>query len=666
MPWSTSTRENCSPQTEGKLDFKSGECFLDESMQAETAPTAVSLEPNPYLLRFRRPLSIFVHLALFALAQVLAFALRFEFDVPFEYRVLAPPWLLVNLGLRSLSFAWLGLFSGMWRYTGARDLVALFKAIGLSTLIFALYLVVGSQHSYPRSILVIDWLLTIILVGGVRFGIRSLWQFAAAVAQGKKGDKHRILVVGAGNAGEMLVREMLRAHSGRYVPVGFVDDDKNKQGVRIHGIRVLGTLVDVPSLVLEERIDEVVLAIPSSSGREMRRIVDACKPSGVPLRTIPGFDQLIDGRVTVNQLRSVAIEDLLGRAPVTLDMASISTLLNGSVVMVTGAGGSIGSELCRQIARFEPERLLLIERSENALFEVHRELIRKFPAVEFVPCVADICDRRRVSTIFKQHRPSVVLHAAAHKHVPMMELNPAEAFKNNVGGTQVLADVAHECGVERFVMISTDKAVNPTSLMGASKRIAELYVQGLSARSKTQFVAVRFGNVLGSAGSVVPIFKEQIIAGGPVTVTDPEMRRYFMTIPEASQLVLQAATMGRGGEIFVLDMGSPVKIVDLARDLISLSGLVPGKDIEIKFTGLRPGEKLFEELSTADESAVKTLHPSIFIGRLATRPLEEVQNVISKLLVEPERMPLPELIAHVRVLVPELQRSEEQGAIALH
>jgi FlaA1/EpsC-like NDP-sugar epimerase len=352
----------------------------------------------------------------------------------------------------------------------------------------------------------------------------------------------------------------------------------------------------------------------------MRRIVEVCRTSGARIRTIPGMDHLIEGRVQISQIRNVAIEDLLGREPVQLDTQLIAEHLNGRVVMVTGAGGSIGAELCRQVARFGPARLVLVEQAENALFQIHRELQNTTRNVSLVPVIADICDSRRMERVFAEHKPTAVFHAAAHKHVPMMEWNPGEAIKNNAFGTKKLADLSDRYGVREFVMISTDKAVNPTSIMGVSKRVAEIYCQALSQRSKTRFITVRFGNVLGSNGSVVPIFQEQIAHGGPVTVTHPEMKRYFMTIPEACQLVMQAGAMGTGGEIFVLDMGEPVKIVDLARDLITLSGLRPGEDIEIQFTGIRPGEKLFEELAADEERADKTRHPKIFVGRF--RPYE--------------------------------------------
>ena len=616
-------------------------------------------ESSQWLLRYRRVVAIGVHFMLFVVAQLVAFELRFEFNVPQEYLGLATVWLVANVAIRLVVFASFGMFSGLWRYTGTRDLMALVRSSALSTLIFAVFIVMGGYRSYPRSILVIDFVLTIMFVGGLRFSARSLWQLAQNVSQKKDGDRKRVLIVGAGNAGEMLVREMLKTQVGRYEPIGFVDDEASKRGVSIHGVKVLGRLAEVAQLVEDERIDEVVLAIPSASGKEMRRIVETVKSAGVTMRTMPGIDQLISGQVTVNQLRSVNIEDLLGRDPVSLDTDSLKTLLQGHVVLVTGAGGSIGAELCRQVARFEPKRLVLVERSEPALFEVHRELAGRHPELDLVPAMADICDVQRVRAIFGLHRPTVVVHAAAHKHVPMMEWNPGEAIKNNVGGTQVVANAAHEFHAQQFVMVSTDKAVNPTSIMGATKRVAELYVQAISQKSRTRFVAVRFGNVLASAGSVIPIFKEQIAQGGPVTVTDPEMRRYFMTIPEASQLVLQAATMGRGGEIFVLDMGEPVKIVDLARDLITLSGLTPDKDIEIRFTGLRPGEKLFEELSTAEEKAEKTRHPKIFIGKIPSRSLDEVSKQVAGLLDGVNDLDVDTAVRRIKVLVPEFQRHDE-------
>ncbi len=622
-------------------------------------------ESNGWLLRYRRVIAVAVHLLLFVVAQASAFALRFEFSFPREYFPTAWVWLAANVIIHLSVFASAGMFSGLWRYTGAKDLVALTRSAALSTLVFALFIVLGGYRGYPRSVLIITFLLTMILVGGLRFGARSLWQLAQSVGQKREGERLRVLIVGAGNAGEMLLREMQKTHVGNYEPVGFVDDDATKRGVSIHGVKVLGTLVEVPELVKSSRIDEVVIAIPSAPGKEMRRIVDMVTQAGVPIRTMPGIDQLISGQVTLNQLRSVNIEDLLGRDPVSLDTDSLKALIAGQVVLVTGAGGSIGAELCRQVVRFNPKQLVLVERSEPALFEIHRELHGRSPAAELVPSIADICDVNRVRALFSKHRPTVVVHAAAHKHVPMMEWNPGEAIKNNVCGTRVVADAAHEFGAQQFVMVSTDKAVNPTSIMGATKRVAELYVQALNQKSKTRFVAVRFGNVLGSAGSVIPIFKQQIEQGGPVTVTDPEMRRYFMTIPEASQLVLQAATIGRGGEIFVLDMGEPVKIVDLARDLIALSGLVPDKDIEIRFTGLRPGEKLFEELSTVEEKAEKTRHPKIFIGRLPSRTLLEVSGAVSTLLNDVEQVTTDEAARRIRVLVPELVREVTAQVIAL-
>lgn len=579
----------------------------------------------------RRGLVILAHLALWTAALLGSFLLRFDFTIPEAY------WKPIAIGLpvlllaRALFFAQFGLFRGLWRYTGTRDLVALAKATSAASALFLLF-AVFSLPGFPRSIYVIEWLAAFMAVGGMRMGIRLLREFNQGTQQALPNVKPRkVLIVGAGDAGESLLRDIQKSHGARYEVVGFVDDAPHKLQAHIHGIRVLGKISSVPDLVREKDVEEVIIAIPTASGRQMREIVEACKPSGALIRTIPGIDQLIDGRVSINQIRNVAIEDLLGRDPVTLDTHAISDLIRGRILLVTGAGGSIGSELCRQLCKFNPAVLVLLEQAENALYQIHRELSERFPAVRSLPVICDICDSKRLDQAFAQHRPSIVFHAAAHKHVPMMEWNPGEAIKNNVFGSKKVADTADKFGVERFVMISTDKAVNPTSIMGCSKRVAEIYIQTLSQRSKTRYVTVRFGNVLGSNGSVIPLFQEQIAKGGPVTVTHPEMKRYFMTIPEASQLVLQAATMGLGGEIFVLDMGQPVKIVDLARDLITLSGFKPDEDIEVKFTGMRPGEKLFEELSVAEEKADKTRHPKIFVGKQRPTAWEPLLRELEKL-----------------------------------
>ncbi|MFO0739074.1 MAG: nucleoside-diphosphate sugar epimerase/dehydratase [Labilithrix sp.] len=562
--------------------------------------------------------------------------------------------------MRALVHWRLGLFHGLWRYSGARDLTSLVKAASLSSIVIATVWAFLATGTFPRSVLVLDFAFSILTVGGLRFSIRALREVVVATRGPERVEaRRRILVIGAGDAGEMLMREIVRIYGNRYEPVGFLDDALSKQNERIHGVPVIGRISDVEMIAKRERIDEIILAIPSMTGGEIRKVVALCQPTGASLRTLPGVDSMIDGRVTMRQLTNVAIEDLLGREPVTLDTTAIGAFIRDRVVLVTGAGGSIGSELCKQICRFRPKTLLLVEQAENNLFEVHRALIADFKETTVVPYVADICDSRRLEAIFDVERPAVVFHAAAHKHVPMMEANPGEAIKNNVFGTKKVADTAHRFNVEKFVMVSTDKAVNPTSVMGVSKRTAELYVQSLSQRSKTHFLAVRFGNVLGSAGSVVPIFKQQIAKGGPVTITHPDMTRYFMTIPEACQLILQAGAMGLGGEIFVLDMGEPVKIVDLARDLIRLSGY-DEDTIPITFTGMRPGEKLFEELSFDAEKAEKTRHPKIFVGLLRSPPPDEVERALQRLHSltdggDPDRIRLA-----FKAIVPEYQ-----GASAL-
>jgi FlaA1/EpsC-like NDP-sugar epimerase len=443
--------------------------------------------------------------------------------------------------------------------------------------------------------------------------------------------------------------------------VGFLDDDTSKRHNRIHGVEVLGPTDEIRGVTTRYDVDEVLMAMPSAPQRKVRELVERCEGINLRFRTVPAVADVIEGRVSVSQIRAVDIEDLLGRPPVTLDTEAIAEYIRDKVVMVTGAGGSIGSEMCRQIASFKPQRLILLEQAENNLFSIHRELERAHRDLAVVPVIADICDAARIASVFEHERPTAVCHAAAHKHVPMMEWNPGEAVKNNVLGTKTLADAAVRHGVEKFVMVSTDKAVNPTSVMGCTKRVAEMYVQHLSHDSGTQFVTVRFGNVLGSSGSVVPIFRAQIATGGPVTVTHPEMRRYFMTIPEASQLVLQAGAMGHGGEIFLLDMGEPVKIVDLARDLITLSGLRAGDDIEIEFTGIRPGEKLFEELSIEGEDVSRTEHPKIGIMKKRMEDRDTILSGIAKLLRLADTSNGDTIRRTLAELVPEYAVSEGLG-----
>ena len=437
------------------------------------------------------------------------------------------------------------------------------------------------------------------------------------------------LVVGAGRIGATIVKEVLGRADSELIVRGFVDDDRYKKGGSVGGIKVLGTTDDLARLVDELNIEQIVIAIDESSGKEIRRILNVCRAIPVRAQIVPSLNEIAHGRVSVSRLRDVQIEDLLGRDPVQLDTNNLHEFLNEKVVMVTGAGGSIGSELVRQIAGFEPKLLVLIERAEFALFQIERDLTKNFPETKFMPLLADIGDQSRMREIFDKYKPEVIFHAAAHKHVPLMEINPVEAIKNNVFATKLIGELAGEFGTKNFVLISTDKAVNPTSVMGASKRIAEIVLQNLNNKYETKFMAVRFGNVLGSAGSVVPIFREQILKGEPITVTDKEMTRYFMTIPEASQLVMQAGALGEGCEIFILDMGEPVRILDLAEDMIRLSGLEPYEDIDIKFTGIRKGEKLFEELEITGENLLKTKHPKIFIGKIATYENEEVANITS-------------------------------------
>ena len=591
-----------------------------------------SKELQPHLTR---GLQFALDVAMLVCAFVFAYLLRFEFVLP-EREVhnalqQLPYVVLVQLGALALA----GVYSFIWRYVGLGEVKAFVYAAVWSALVLAvLRLSLPIQYGAWRVPLSVTLMGTVLAFGGV-LGLRVVRRYfyersqrRLRAAQAGPAEKQPTLLIGAGRAGVLAAREIEGRGDMSLEVKGFVDDDPEKRGAVIHGFRVLGSTEDLPRLVKELGISQVVITIAQISRQEILRLIGLCRKIQVGVRIIPGLYDVIQGKVQVTRIRNVQIEDLLGREPIYLDEAQLGQFLAGKRVMVTGAGGSIGSELARQVARFQPAKLLLVERAEFALFEIDGELRRTRSEIEVVPLVADVCDEARIRSLFGEHRPQIIFHAAAHKHVPMMEANPGEAIKNNVLGTRLLGEIAGEHAVEAFVMISTDKAVRPTSIMGATKRVAELAIQDLSGRYPTRFEAVRFGNVIGSAGSVVPIFREQIRRGGPVTVTHPEMRRYFMTIPEAAQLVLQAGAMGEGGEIFILDMGEPMRILDLAEEMITLTGLRPYVDMDIVFTGLRPGEKLFEELELSGEQIAKTRHPKIFIGRLNAYPPEEVERAL--------------------------------------
>lgn len=508
------------------------------------------------------------------------------------------------------------LYTRIWRYAGMREMVAVLIATTLGAGLFYTGMYVFDK-SLPRSIYLITWILS---TGVIGIG-RMVLHYIAMQYGGKQttdADMVNTLIIGAGDAGATIAREIERYHKRSRKVIGFIDDDESKFNRLMGGVRILGNRHDIPSIVKENKVKEIIIAMPSVTRNEIRNIMEICSPLKCKVNTLPGMYQLLDDEVLVSHLHPVSIEDLLERDEVRLDMDIVEHYIRDKVVLVTGAGGSIGSEICRQIMRVGPKQLLLLGHGENSIYLINQELKNIYKDGPIIPIIADIRDKQQLDQIFTQYNPQVVFHAAAHKHVPLMEIQPMAAVLNNIYGTRNVADVAGRHGVERFVMISTDKAVNPTSVMGATKRVAEKVIISMNDTYDTKYITVRFGNVLGSRGSVIPLFKKQIEAGGPVTVTDPEMTRYFMTIPEASQLVLQAGAMGKGGEVFLLDMGEPVKIIDLARNMIRLSGLEPDKDIHIKITGLRPGEKKYEELLTSEEGTNRTNHTKIFEAALDT------------------------------------------------
>lgn len=596
----------------------------------------------------------------------LAFLLRLEGNLgSYSQGILF--MMLAGLPVKAFFIYGLGFFRSAWRRVGIRDLTALLVGIGGATLVLAAAAFFSPDAILvPRSVPIIEGMLAVLVLSSLRLLTRLSHEQRQKNRLDRHADTKRVLVVGAGEAGTMIAREMQRHPQAGRKPIGFLDDNPVKQRHRHVGLKVWGDIDDLPEVVARHDVDEVLIAIPSASGDIVRRVVELSRTAKVDHRIIPGIYELLSGEVSISQIREVDVEDLLRREPVELETDRIAEIIRGRVVLVTGAGGSIGSEIVRQVLRFAPERVLLLGRGEGSIHRVLTELRRSHPQADCVPVIADVRDRATLEHVFERYHPQVVFHAAAHKHVPLMESNPDQAVFNNVGGTKNLAAVALDYDVETLVNISTDKAINPTSVMGVTKRIAEHVVQHASQRCKPgqTFVSVRFGNVLGSRGSVVPLFKQQIRDGGPVTVTHPDMRRYFMTIPEASQLVLQAASLGENGSVFVLDMGEPVRIMDLARDLIVLSGLEPGVDIDITVTGIRDGEKLFEELLTPEEGTVASRHEKVFMARKNGLDDADLDGMIDELFTAAQTRDRSRILMALKRIVPTFQVDEAELASA--
>ena len=567
---------------------------------------------NPYLY-----LMLLLDAVLLLMAHFSAYLLRFEFSLdPPQWAQFWSAWYWIIL-IKLVCFYFFGLYRGMWRYTSLVDLKKVFVAAVTSSLLVTTFVAFLYQfQGFPRSAFLIDFVLTLLFIGGIRVGVRMVLNPGSVMSEGFLGNgknRKRVIILGAGFTGEKVVREILDSPAMEMKPVAFLDDDRSKQGKSIHGVPVKGGIGEIEKF--EDEFDEILIAVPSVKGEQMRRIISACEKTGKRFRITPSLMELIDGRITVKAMRDVKFEDLLGREEVRLDTELLNRTYRGKRILVTGAGGSIGSELIRQLGRYRPSELALLDFSEYNLFQIEMAARRQFDAIPVEAYLVDIRSEENLRRVFTGFKPEVVFHAAAYKHVPMQELNPWEAVLNNIRGTQHLVTIAQETGVDRFVLVSTDKAVRPTNIMGATKRVAEMFVECVNGGSDCRFVAVRFGNVLGSSGSVIPIFEEQITARMPVTVTHPEVTRFFMSTVEAAQLILQAGSMGEGGEIFILDMGRPVKIADMARDLIRLHGLEPETDIPLRIIGLRPGEKLYEELITEGEGIVPTAHEKIRVLR---------------------------------------------------
>ena len=604
-----------------------------------------------------------------AAAFYLAHLVRFDFAIPHNYQtgfLRLLPFVLVT---KVVCFYFFDIYRGMWRYTSIDDLLNVIKASTISTLLIISFILLRFRFAgFPRSVFLIDWCFTILFISGFRLVVRIYYEstggglswldtirsFVSPLKRKIPGSNN-LLIIGAGDCGEKILREIRDNARLQYNVVGFLDDNPAKEGMKIHGVPVLSDIGDIKVAAKKVSADEALIAIPSANSKEIRRIVEICDKSELKFKTIPGMGELINGQVTVNAIREVAYRDLLGREILKLEEEKIGLYLKGKSVLVTGAGGSIGSELCRQICRFKPKRIALYERAESPLYEIDLELKRNFSDVEILAQLADMRDRNQLEKAFESSKPEVIFHAAAYKHVPMLELQPWKAIKNNIQGTRNLVDFANKFGVQRFVFVSTDKAVRPTNVMGATKRVSEMLVKSQNGcgLSHTKYMIVRFGNVVGSVGSVIPLFKKQIKNGGPVTVTHPEVTRFFMTIPEACQLILQAGAMGRGGEIFILDMGISIKIADMARDLIRLSGFEPDVDIKIEYVGLRPGEKLYEELITEGEGILPTSHEKIMVLKGADCNLQMLNGEIDDIIKLARSQDGEKIKDKLREIVPE-------------
>ena len=587
------------------------------------------LKINPSVLRPYIRAGVFLHdLLMIPAAWYLAYWLRFNLGtIPENSLQVATLMLPVVVLCQSISYFVFGLYRGIWRFASLYDFIRIGKSVYVGALIATLVIfAVTRMEQVPRSVIPLYMILLFVFLGGNRALYRSFKDQRMRAGGGK-----RVLIIGAGESAQMLARDMLQHARGEYLPVGMIDDNPDKLNREIHGIKVLGRFDDIPEVALRQSIDLIVIAIPSLSSTRMQKLVGICESAGTDFKTLPRLEDMISGQVTVNAIQEVSIEDLLGREKVELDRAMMQAGLSGKVIMVTGGGGSIGTELCRQVAGFAPQALVILERSEFNLYRIQTELENRHPQLNLVTILGDVCDRQVAENVMQRYRPDMVFHAAAYKHVPILQAHPAEAVKNNITGTRITAEAASRFDCDKFVFISTDKAVNPTNILGATKRAGEIYCEGMNTVSSTRFITVRFGNVLGSDGSVVPLFREQIRAGGPLTVTHPDMTRYFMTIRESCQLILQASVVEQEGGIYVLDMGDPVRIDYLAEQMIRLSGKEPGEDIEIQYVGLRPGEKLYEELFYDDEAKETTANDKVFRARHASADWRMVRQVVTRL-----------------------------------